>query len=350
MEPHLSKDFFINKFLRISSNDYDKLDEIIHSMERYISENEYDAQLELILHTFLTIKKAHVSSCFDQICGVASHVFELLKVIDWSLVELHVLTTVIGYTTCYKTSVDFTKEALDVLDDEFHDHKDCEKIKGRLYLNLSIKLLRARYYDEEDPRKIELLFGQCIDSAIPICEKYGKTTLKILLLVRKALFDGDCKKISEYLDILELQDNNAEIEMIKDDIVEFLHLLGDRITTPLLNFLIGHQIKKRRTELGMSTLDFADAIGTSQTVVNGFERGDKGVGGPRLCKISKVLNIDIAYFYGDVSKAQTNTVTDITVHTLSQLVSALPEDDKEYILDFTRNFIKHKNKAVQSRT
>ena len=52
-------------------------------------------------------------------------------------------------------------------------------------------------------------------------------------------------------------------------------------------------LKKRRKELGISTLDFAGAIGTTQTVVNYFERGNKGVGSPRLYKIAKVLSVDV---------------------------------------------------------
>jgi len=343
----MTKDDCVNILFGFTSNKYDKIDEMLHSLEAYISENEYDVQVELILHMFRTYKIAHTSNCFEDICEVAAPVFELLKTTDWGYIELYVLTTAIIYTPHHTISEDFKNEALDILDDDFCDHKDYDRLKSTLHLNLSMRHLRAKYHDGADPQDVKVLFDQCFDVALSIYEKRGRVTLRTILLLRKAIFDGDCNKILEYLDALEATGERALRQITQDDMIEFLHLLGDRITKPLQNFLIGHQIKKRRKELGMGTLDFADAIGSTQTVVNGFERGDKGIGGPRLHKIAKVLNVDMAYFYGDESKKYTGAVTDITTHKISQLVSELPEADKEYILELTRGYIKHKKKMLQ---
>jgi len=162
------------------------------------------------------------------------------------------------------------------------------------------------------------------------------------------VFDGDCEKIAEYLDALDATTKSKLGQTAQNETIEFLHHLGDKITKPLLNLLTGYQIKRRRKELGINTMDFADALGSSQTVVNGFERGARGIGGSRLYKISKILNVDMAYFYGDTSKTQPNTITDITTHTINQLILTLPEEDKEYLLDFTRGFINHKRRTSQS--
>jgi len=342
-----SKDDFINIFLREFKGDYDKIDKIIHRMETYISENEYDVQLELILHTFRTGKKLHTSDCFEEICEVAAPIFELLKTIDWGLVELHVLATMIIYTPRYTISEDFLVEALDILDDDFHDQNECEKIKSRLYMNLSMRLLRAKYYDGENPQEVKKLFDQCINIAVPIFEKKGDRAVKTVLLIRKALFYGDCEKISERLDDLKSFANKAWVEYAKMDIAEFLYHIGGNITTQLINFVIGYRIKKRRNELGLSTFEFADAIDTSQTVVNGFERGDKGVSPERLLKIAEILKVDVAHFYTEAGKKYVNEVTDTKINILVQLVSPLPEEDKSYVIESTRNYLQHRKQLLQ---
>jgi len=346
MSASLTKDDMVYMFMKF--NDYKKIDEVLYSVESYVSENEYDIQVELILHTFRTMKQAYISDDFEKMCELAAPAFELLKTIDWDIFELHILATIIIYTPHHTISEDLKDEALELLNDEFYDNPESARIKSRLHLNLSMRHLRAKYYDGIDPQEINPLFDQCVNIAIPIYEKRGKTVLKTVILIRKAIFYGDCDKISEYLESFEKIKDNPLVEWtVKEDIVAFLHHLGDKITKPLLNFLIGYQIKKRRKELGMSTLDFADALGTNQTAVNGIERGFRGVSGPRLFKIAKILDVDIAYFYGDVNRKHTTTVTDVTTHKLMQIVSTLPEIDKEYILNHAKGFVQHK-KASQS--
>jgi len=343
MSLSITKDGIINMFMKFI--DYKKVDEIIYNVESYLSANEYDIQVELLLHTFKAMKAGYFSNDFEEICEVAAPIFELLKMTDWGIIELHILATIISYTPHHTISRDFRNEAIELLDDEFYDNPECVRIKSRLHANLSMRYLCAKYYDGLDPQEINPLFDQCINIAITIYEKREKTELKTALLIRKALFYGECEKISRHMESLEKIKNNPVMEYIKQELVLFLRLLGDKITKPLLNFLIGHQIKKKRKELGMSTIDFADAIGSNQTVVNGFERGDRGISAPRLFKIAKVLNVDIAYFYGEISEKRTAAITDVTTHKLVQLISTLPENDKEYILEFTKGFIKHKKSS-----
>jgi len=337
----MTKDDYINILFEFTREKFGNIDKILHSLESFVSENEYDVQTELILHAFRTYKKANISNCFEDICEVAAPIFELLKTTDWGFVEIYILTTVIIYTPHHITSEDFKNEALDILNDEFRDHKEYDKITSTLHLNLSMRHLRAKYYDGADPQEVKALFNQCVNVALPIYEKGGKTTLRTILLLRKALFDGDCEKISEHLNALEATGNRALIEITRGDVVEFLYHLGDRITKPLLDYQKGYKMKMRRKEIGMSTMELAEALNTSQIIINGYERGDRGIGNTRLHKAAKILGVDVTYFYGDINRKHVEIVTDITAHKINQLVAELSEKDKEYFLEIARIFVRH---------
>jgi len=340
-----NKDYFIAQYITQRGNNCAKLDEILDNLSAYMSNNEYDMQLDLASHAWHVHKEAcnEVNAVGEIYYEMADPVFKLLKSMDWGIFELHVVANIIGYTRDYITGIELMNEAIDVLDGDFSKDENYNQIKTNLCYNLSSRLLHAKYYDKVDLQRIQMAFDQCINMAM---ERKDDDTFKTMLLIRKALFHGDCKAISRHIDDLEATNNRWWIEYTKDSVIDFLPHLGNDITTPLLNMLIGHQIKKRRKELGISTSDFGDALDTTQTVVNEFERGDKGIGGPRLYRIAKVLQVDMGYFFGETKKNPPNLITDITTHKITQLVSNLSEDDKGYVLNFIRGFVRHSRKKL----
>ena len=341
-----AKDNFLNTFLSFSIKDKLVLDEIIQSLETYIAKNEYDLQLELILHTFKTTKKTIDTNCFEEICETAAPIFQLIITTDWGLVELHVLAVMIMYTPHHRISEELKQEAIDVLDDDFRGHKEYDNLRRSLYSNLSMRLLRAKYYDGADPQEVKLLFDNCMKAALSTYEENESNAIKSVLLIRKAMFYGDSKKISQHLDELTATRNKALVDLVKDSLVDFFVPLGDKLTTSLANRLKGHQIQKKRKELGISSLDFADAIGSSQTALNAVERGEKGISAGRLCKVAKILGVNVSYFFGEgeAANASVHVVTDATARKLVRLMAILSENEKTYILETARNFVSFRRK------
>jgi len=339
-----TKEYFINEFLKFT--DKENVDEYISCLEAYISENEYDMQLELILYAYQKYKINDIENCYEKACEVVAPVFDLLKNTEWGWLEIQVLASVIGNVPHYTMGEALMNKAFKILDNEFIDHENHEYTKLRFYFNFSWRLLRARYYDNANPADIQAKFDRYFQQAISLCEKYDYITVRTVLLVRQAIFYGDSKKILEYLDALKVTGDKMWLRTTKDEVVEYFQRLGGKATIDLKNLIVGWQIYKRRKELGMSIEDLADAIDApSIKTMYVYERGVRGVGSERLCKIAEALGVDMSYFYGGPDTEPANITTDIATHKMGKLMSQMSEKEKEYLLDNARGLIKlHKKK------
>src|SRR5688572_33120395 len=85
---------------------------------------------------------------------------------------------------------------------------------------------------------------------------------------------------------------------------------------------VGSRIRLRRTLLGLSQEKLAEAIGLTFQQVQKYEKGANRVSSSRLMDIAKVLEVDIAYFFAEMSAA-------VAGQTPSQLHHSkqLPEND-----------------------
>ncbi len=60
---------------------------------------------------------------------------------------------------------------------------------------------------------------------------------------------------------------------------------------------VGQRIRGRRTELGMSQTQVADALGVTFQQVQKYERGANRVGASRLYDLSNILDRPVEYFF-----------------------------------------------------
>ena len=60
---------------------------------------------------------------------------------------------------------------------------------------------------------------------------------------------------------------------------------------------VGSRIRTRRVELGLSQTVVADQLGLTFQQVQKYERGYNRVSASRLYDLSKILSVDIAYFF-----------------------------------------------------
>lgn len=63
---------------------------------------------------------------------------------------------------------------------------------------------------------------------------------------------------------------------------------------------VGKQLKARRTLLGISQEKLADAVGVTFQQVQKYERGANRVSASRLFSFSKILEVNIDYFYSGI--------------------------------------------------
>lgn len=66
---------------------------------------------------------------------------------------------------------------------------------------------------------------------------------------------------------------------------------------------VGQRIRSRRTLLGFSQEQLAHGLSVTFQQVQKFERGSNRVSASRLWDISQLLDVDISYFFDDMSSA-----------------------------------------------
>jgi transcriptional regulator with XRE-family HTH domain len=63
---------------------------------------------------------------------------------------------------------------------------------------------------------------------------------------------------------------------------------------------VGARVRQRRTLLGMTQTTLGKAIGLTFQQVQKYERGANRIGSSRLFDLSRVLEVPIEYFFGDM--------------------------------------------------
>ena len=77
------------------------------------------------------------------------------------------------------------------------------------------------------------------------------------------------------------------------------------IATPV-DAYVGKRIKLKRTLLGLSQSDLAEALDITFQQVQKYERGKNRVSSSKLYEISHALNVPVNYFFDDFSKKSNN--------------------------------------------
>lgn len=87
---------------------------------------------------------------------------------------------------------------------------------------------------------------------------------------------------------------------------------------------VGNRIRLRRTLLGMSQETLAEAIGLTFQQVQKYERGANRVSSSRLFDLSKILDVQLAYFFEEMA-------ANVAAQTPSKLMGAkkLPELEQD---------------------
>lgn len=64
---------------------------------------------------------------------------------------------------------------------------------------------------------------------------------------------------------------------------------------------VGSRVRLRRTLLGMSQEKLGDALGLTFQQIQKYERGANRIGSSRLYRLSKILDVPVAYFFDEMS-------------------------------------------------
>ena len=94
---------------------------------------------------------------------------------------------------------------------------------------------------------------------------------------------------------------------------------------------VGTRIRQRRTALGLTQQQLADLIGVTYQQAHKYERGVNRVSAGRLYQLSRVLGVDVGYFFEGLDDGPEATLT----------------QRQRMCLDVARNFAKIPNERQQ---
>jgi len=337
-----TKEQLISEYRKLKMGDVNGFNAIVEDLEIYLNGNGTDTQLELVLHIARVRKLDCPGISKEIIFEVAKPAVELLQNIGDDFFDIEAIATMLCFVESYELCKKLMQKALDALDTNLANHERCEATKRIVFCNMSYRLLYSRFYDKEDPKDVATLFNHCTKAGIAICEKMGVDglVLRTILLVRKAVFYENFKKLAEALTALKALGNKAAFEGTQDDISEFYHKMDTIPPKKIINIFMGHQIKTRREELGLSREDLAIKVGSDADYIRTVERGSRGLSSPSFMAYVKALIVDFNYMFGNLSKHLKSNADDPTIMEINTLLFALSKKGRAQALEYLRILVK----------
>jgi transcriptional regulator with XRE-family HTH domain len=115
-----------------------------------------------------------------------------------------------------------------------------------------------------------------------------------------------------------------------------------------IDVLVGSRLRLRRTKLGISQARLAEALGLTFQQVQKYERGTNRISASRLYRLSKVLDVPIAFFFEPRVPRQEPEIVDSSTQTAGDLFESDPLGRPETI-ELVKAFWAIDNVAVRHR-
>jgi transcriptional regulator with XRE-family HTH domain len=118
-----------------------------------------------------------------------------------------------------------------------------------------------------------------------------------------------------------------------------------------LNQHLGKKLRLRRTSLGLTQTQVAQAINVTFQQIQKYEKGTNGVSSARLLQLSSFLKVPIKYFfedYQDFNEANTSTGApqNLNYSFLVKLFADLEPVEKNKILELLKDSNKDLKKVI----
>jgi len=117
----------------------------------------------------------------------------------------------------------------------------------------------------------------------------------------------------------------------------------------LLNQHLGKKLRLRRTSLGLTQTQVAQAINVTFQQIQKYEKGTNGVSSARLLQLSNFLKVQIKFFFEDYQdfseKKQNDEKQSLNYTFLAKLLSELSFDEKSKVIQLL-NADKEERKVI----
>jgi len=345
-----TKSGIVDEFLRFKGlRDVVQLDKFINRIEVAMGNGTSpDPDLLYIVTTLRAVYEECTTSDFLKCKTVAEPIFIWLNnKADWSFANIAILKIVICYTNTYKLAHTLAQKALEALKYNYATEKYQRDIIYTIYFNMTFRLLRAKYYDIENPEeqkveidKIQDLFGQYLGLSREMVPSTTQHIAPMMLNIREALFNNDCDGIVKHLEALRRFADKPTYLAMRLEVIEHLGSKIQNLTNPLYNLLVGSRIQYYRRQKLKSTKELAQYLGTSVTVVNNIESGWRGASPERLFSIAKFLDVEIENLNGHSRTTKFVDAADPYLEDMKKIFDKLTDKSKEFIVDVAKKHSK----------
>jgi len=350
------KDKIIIEFLQFKGlRDVAQIDEFIERIEVATGNGtNTDSDLMYIVLALRANREECTTGDFLNCRAISKPIFEWLSgKLTLSYLDIVIFSTVVYHADTYKAAHILAQKAIEELKFRHTHEKKQKSVIYTILMNMTFRLLRAKYFDTTDPdtresveKDIQRLFARYLkDIRSSLDEKHYKTILRVLDL-REALFDNNCEAIIEYLEDLRFSADKSTYHAMRSECVEYLGKLKN-ISTPLYNIATGSRIGHYRALALKTAAQLADHLGTTHSVVNDFEAGRSGIGLSRLYDISKFLGVKMSTLLGEDDVPADSPPIDPFLTDMAKITANASKQSKDYILVAAKQHLKFVN-ALQN--
>jgi hypothetical protein len=222
----MEKEQLIKRFLNLQGNHQLKeLSELQNDLEVYLQRQD-DIQLSNIHRTIQALLNCgetdNLDSTYAIIAPVLNHLSE--KEEAWSLDEIRIIMFIANYMDNFEEAYLLTKESLMQLE-RFKEESLYSRIKTALYVNLTSRLLRAKYCDAHyaaQKKEIDEIFDEFIEKSLILCKENNRLDGFAYSLIRKGLFMEDQIALYAGQEMLRLLNNPNLCQLAEQDIKKYI--------------------------------------------------------------------------------------------------------------------------------
>ena len=308
---------------------------------KYAKNNENDLQIRDALIILETFEIEHNYDDHKTCYKLSIPIFERLKnTHEWDFYDIRILTCVVHYAETASQAHNIATEALEKLENYSHEQR-YTIIKLSILLNMTMRLLRARFSDRDSKEKyknLEDVFSMYIDSILLLCDKRKKLILyKAIATVRKGLFYEDAATMNQAFKLLSDKKQYESYKILQDEVKAYkVHVDLSKVDKKQFRVLVGANIRNIRNSRGLTIDDLANVLGVTPGFMGLIERGERGTSSYALLKLSEAFGIPFENFYYGTEAILDSDNKKVLLNKITAMIKPLSEDRLELALEIVK--------------
>jgi len=302
----MEKNILLNELFALNNSDVGQIELVKIGLRNHLEVHGNDQQIKNALQIVEIWTSESQDNDFDTSCDLADPILQSLLKDEskWDINDIKTLAIVLDYAGTYVKVHELAEKLLNRLED-FRREERYDNIRLAIYTNVTLRLLRGKYFESHDlvpPKQLEEWFDEYIDKGLDLCVIINAQLEKAVFHIRKGLFHQDDDLISRGFYRLKELGEEEVFRILKDAANQFSFFEGIKMSKLQSDKIIGGNIRRIRTEAGMTMRELAGMTDLTIPYISSVENGirvPKGFGGFEINKVAVALNVPLeAIFEG----------------------------------------------------